>query len=162
MPLCWNKPLAATVSLLMLGAVLSPIQQNWRKEPRDSFPLSYYPMYAKDLRTVEHIPYVVGLSRSGARYPVPHSYLGPGGRPTVNIHLRRLVFEEDKRSKQDKLKEFCRKVAKRISRSAYAKAGVETVQIIIGAYDLSAYLSGRKAPLSERIVTSCEVNRQRQ
>jgi len=39
------RQLAATYSLALLAAVIAPILQNWRPEPRkDGFPRSYYPM----------------------------------------------------------------------------------------------------------------------
>ena len=55
-----GKRVAFLSSLAMIGAVLGPIQQNWRAQPHDSFPLSYYPMFSAKRQAIETFHYLVG------------------------------------------------------------------------------------------------------
>ncbi|NJM08485.1 hypothetical protein HC891_23350 [Candidatus Gracilibacteria bacterium] len=40
------RNLARGFSMVLVGAVLAPLIENWRAAPRDNFPLSYYPMFS--------------------------------------------------------------------------------------------------------------------
>ncbi len=82
---------AAAFSAAVLGAVLLPIRQNWREHKRDSFPLSYYPMFSTQRKERVDLLYVVGLTAAGERRLIPYSYAGTGGLNQVRRQLGRLV-----------------------------------------------------------------------
>src|SRR5262249_22843254 len=42
-----GKIIPGVLSVVMIGATLSPVVENWREKPTDSFPLSYYPMFSQ-------------------------------------------------------------------------------------------------------------------
>ena len=50
-----GKAMAAAASLLLLGAVMAPVRQNWRRGGRDGFPLSYYPMFSAKRRATASV-----------------------------------------------------------------------------------------------------------
>src|SRR6266542_743485 len=70
----------ALLSVAMLGAVFWPVQQNWRAVPKDSFPLSYYPMFSQKRELIESFYYLVGRDAQGARYYIPRKWIGTGGQ----------------------------------------------------------------------------------
>src|SRR5437867_6184718 len=88
-----GKRLAVLFSLAMVGAVLWPIQQNWRANPRDSFPLSYYPMFSAKRDEVETFYYVLGRDAEGTRYYIPYRIIGSGGGNSVRRQLRKIINE---------------------------------------------------------------------
>jgi len=52
-----DGPRAASVfGLSLLAAVLWPLRENWRAARRDSFPLSYYPMFSARRRSASASP----------------------------------------------------------------------------------------------------------
>src|SRR5688572_19095719 len=86
-----GKLTAAYMSLAMVGAVLWPIQENWRDDPRDDFPLSYYPMFSTKRKPVETFYYVLARDADGKRYHVPSKWIGDGGGNQVRRQLRRII-----------------------------------------------------------------------
>src|SRR5262245_41098893 len=93
-----GKLTAVYVSLAMIGAVLWPIQQNWREKPVDNFPLSYYPMFSAKREATEAFHYLLGHDAQGARYIIPYQFAGSGGLNSVRRQIRRIV--EDGRGPQ--------------------------------------------------------------
>src|SRR5262245_49850109 len=83
-----GKRRAALLSLLMIGAVLWPIQENLRAKPRDNFPLSYYPMFSNKREAVETFYYMVGRDAKGTRYQIPYRSIGDGGGNQIRRQLR--------------------------------------------------------------------------
>ena len=61
-----GKLWASLLSLALIGAVLSPIRQNWRPKPHDSFPLSYFPMFSARRKAVESFYYLVARDENGS------------------------------------------------------------------------------------------------
>ena len=60
-----GKATAALFSIAVLGAMLSAVVQNWQAQPRDSFPLSYFPMFTiprEDLHTEYVTTYLAGTA----------------------------------------------------------------------------------------------------
>src|SRR5262245_12792789 len=89
-----GKRLAVLASMAMIGAVLWPIQENWRKDPRDSFPLSYYPMFSAKRKPIESFNYLVGHDAKGKRYLIRHSFAGHGGLNAVRRQINKKVRED--------------------------------------------------------------------
>src|SRR5262249_2395394 len=84
-------------SLLSLGlvvAVLSPIRENWRAQPHDSFPLSYFPMFSARRKATETFYYLVGRDKQGARYLIPFLYAGSAGLNQTRRQIDRIVREQ--------------------------------------------------------------------
>src|SRR5262252_8653059 len=103
-----SKLLAVCFSFAMIGAVLSPIRQNWRQSPQDNFPLSYYPMFSAKRRPVEIFYYFVGLDRDGGRHIIRHGLLD-GGENQVRRQLRKIIDDGN-------APELAQQVAERVAR----------------------------------------------
>lgn len=148
-----GKGFAGGLSALTIGAVLWPVTQNWRKEPRDGFPLSYYPMFSARRSKIASVTYLVGLDSRGRRLLLPYAYAGTGGLNQVRRQINRIVREGG----ADKL---CRIVALKVAlEKETSLVGVVTVQVVTGRYRLADYFAGAKDPVSERVHASRPVER---
>ncbi len=150
-----GKVVAALFSVAVLGAMLSAVVQNWQAQPRDSFPLSYFPMFTiqrEDLHT-EH--YVVGWDARGNRWTIPFNDIAPGGS-LVRIRAD-TVFTMVKR---DQSVQLCQDVGRRIvERNRAALRPLVRLDVVTGTYSLSEYLRGQKAPKSEVVRATCTIER---
>lgn len=146
-----EKLLSAGVSLLMIGAVLWPVVQNWREQCRDDFPLSYYPMFTLKRSATVRVTYLLGMDRAGERRQISYTYAGSGGLNQVRRQINRLVRE-------GRAEALCDSVAGRIARQeAGTLSQVAEVRLVIGKYRLADYFAGETHPVSERILASSEV-----
>jgi hypothetical protein len=146
-----RKSVAIGAGILMIGAALWPIVENWREKPRDNFPLSYYPMFSAKRGKKESINYIVGYDRHGQRHIIPYTYAGTGGMNQVRRQINLLV----KRGEAERL---CRDVAERLAADREGPlAEVVTVQVISGTYRLSDYFRGAKQPVAEDILATATV-----
>ena len=148
-----GKRLAALASVAMIGAVLWPIQENWRKNPHDSFPLSYYPMFSAKRGRIETFNYLVGHDAKGKRYLIRHSFAGHGGLNAVRRQINKKVRE-------DRADDVARLVAKRLEDREDGKwSKIVKVDVVTGRYAVDDYFHGRKEPVSEKIKASRPVER---
>ena len=147
------KRLAAYFSAALVGAVLWPIQQNWRDKPRDNFPLSYYPMFSNKRDAVETFYYVVGKDAQGQRHYVKYQWIGDGGGNQVRRQLRRIINE-------GRAQELAHKVAKRVAaRDNSPWTDVVSVEVCKGKYDVDAFFHNRKEAVSEKVTAFAQVER---
>jgi hypothetical protein len=147
------KCLALAFSLIIVLVVLSPIAQNWQLDPRDNFPLSYYPMFSYERSGPEELSYLVGMDLRGNRVPIPYTLAGSGGMNQVRRQINKYVS----RNEADHL---CQLVGKNLAqRRSEALSRIAWVQVVTGQYELGQYYSGDKAPLSERVRAYCPVVR---
>jgi len=140
-----EKRLAAAASLAMVGAVLVPLIENWREKPKDSFPLSYYPMFSAKRPKRVKLTYLVGFDAAGARYTLPYAYAGSGGLNQVRRQIVRAVAD----GRADVL---CAHVAAQVAHvQPVTPTEVITVQVVSGSYRLKDFLAGKKEPVSEEV-----------
>ena len=57
-----SRRYAWALTIIVLVAVFSPMVQNFREDPQDSFPLSYYPMFSHAHPEVQKFTYLVGVA----------------------------------------------------------------------------------------------------
>ncbi|GAB4403759.1 MAG: hypothetical protein OHK0039_03310 [Bacteroidia bacterium] len=74
-----TKPKAWALTLLLCGAILWPVRENWRPSPRDDFPFSYYPMFSYQRNETYRCTYLVGYDSDSVRHLIPYRYAGSGG-----------------------------------------------------------------------------------
>ena len=146
-----GKWLAGAFSLAMIAIVSWPVVENWKPEPRDSFPLSYYRMFSEDRADRQRLTYLVGLDGRGNRYLIPYQFAGTGGMNQVRRQINRRV-------EQGGAVELCRSVASRLRRSTRRPPGVDTVEVITGTFRMSTYFAGNRAPLEENVRARCAVD----
>lgn len=149
-----EKGLAGAFSALMIGAVLWPIVQNWREHPKDSFPLSYYPMFSLKRADATTVRYLVGVDSRGERHLLSHRYAGTGGLNQVRRQINKIV----RGGKADTLAKLV--AANVAERNEERYADVVTVQIISGRYRFADFFAGNREPIKERIHASCPVERE--
>src|SRR5262245_2109569 len=137
----------------MIGAALWPVQQNWRRDPRDSFPLSYYPMFSAKRRPIETFNYLVGRDAKGKRYLIRHSFAGHGGLNSARRQINRMVRE-------DRADDVAHMVATNLTTREQGKwSKIVSVDVVTGRYKVDDWFHGRKEPVSEKIKASCPVER---
>jgi hypothetical protein len=142
---------AAALSALLLAGVLWPIRQNWRAEPRDGFPFSYYPMFSFKRSKRYSTHYLVGLTDGGERVVIPYWHAGSGGLNQVRRQLRQIALRGDGN-------ELCAAVAARLASSADPRfAAVTSVRLVNGQYRLADYFRGARDPIREQIRGSFEI-----
>ena len=148
-PWSLSRYFAAAFSLLMALAVLSPVVQNWRDDPDDGFPLSYYPMFTKVRGETTRITFGEIVSSSGDVSPVRYSHMGRGGLNQVRRQIKRLV----RRGQAD---ELCGVIASRLSqRDRYSDA--VTFRLVTGEFHIHDYMKGSTDPVSREIRASCSL-----
>ena len=148
-----GKRWAAVLSLALIGAVLWPLQENWRKDPHDSFPLSYYPMFSAKRKPIETFYYLVGRDAKGKRYLIPHSFAGHGGLNAVRRQINKMV-------RGGRAEDVAQKVAKSLAaRESGRWSRITHVSVVSGKYNVDDYFHGRKEPVSEKVRASCPVER---
>ena len=146
--------MAGLFSCLTIAAVLSPISQNWRTNPNDSFPLSYYPMFTAKRERTATITYLVGIDAQGNRRKLHYTFAGEGGLNQVRRQINKMVKKDD----EDKL---CKSVARKVAKKGRGwTTNVVAVEIRSDTYDLAGYFSGaNKAPVKDKVRATCKVQR---
>jgi hypothetical protein len=147
-----GKWLAGAFSVVLLGAIASPVVENWRTPARDDFPLSYYRMFSEERSDVQRVTYLVGLDDAGERFLLPYQLAGPGGMNQVRRQMNKLV-------EQGQASKLCRSVASRAARAGSRLSTVRMVEVITGTFRLSEYFNSRRAPDSENVRARCDVER---
>lgn len=157
-----EKGFAGVFGALLIGAVLLPVVQNWREQPKDGFPLSYYPMFSLKRSDSTTARYLVGLDARGERHLLPHTYAGTGGLNQVRRQINKVV----RGGKADTL---CKLVAAKVAQGDEERfAGVVTVQVVVGRYRLTDYFAEKRRSVwermdasrtSEHVEASCPVER---
>lgn len=155
-----EKWLAGGMSILMVGAVLRPISENWRRKPKDSFPCSHYPMFSKKRGECERVTYVVGVDARGARRPLPYGCIGTGGLNQVRRQVRKIA-RRGKVAEGDKaVEELCEAVAARLARWQDGRYDdVVAIQLVTGKYRLDDFFTGRPEPEWERVHVTRHIRR---
>lgn len=145
---------AAIVSLLVCGTVLSPVTEGFKDKPRDDFPLSWYPMFARPRAAEETPVYVVAVDAEGARHKVPQTYWTSGG---FNQGATQLLTA--RREGASKLEPLCVRIAERVGQSR-RKEYRDTVEVRIlrGHYSREKFFrDGDTSPLREKTLTRCMI-----
>jgi hypothetical protein len=137
---------AYLVSVTLVGAVLWPLQQN---DPKDSFPLSTYPMFSRKRPTELSIDHVLAVAGS-RQEAIPPKLVASGevlqAKTTISQKLRR-----GRRGAE----ELCRMVAERVADEGdYGWA--EHIEVRSDRYLVLGYFSGAKKPIWSRVHARCD------
>ncbi len=133
---------AAAFAGAVLAAVLWPIRENWRAEPRDGFPLSYYPMFSIARRTTLRVTHFVGRDAAGGKHLLPGSHAGDGGLNQVRKQIRAIARAGDGEA-------LCARVAARAARDWPAdRPPLREVAVVTGRYGMAAWFAGERAPVA--------------
>lgn len=148
-----RSPLAAyLVSVVVLAAVAWPA---FRDPPRDSFPLSNYPMFSRARPDpIITLTNVTAVHADGGRTP-----LTPGQATGNDEVLQAMVLIRGAaRSPAPRRQAFCETAARRLVEGGDAE-GVVAVEIATVRHDSLAYFRDGYEPLARRVHHRCEVAR---
>ena len=143
---------AGLLSVVILVAMLAPITQNWTDEPRDDFPLSYYPMFSFEKGDRQRVTYLVAYDSANNRFVLPYWYAGPGGMNQVRRQINKLVGRGD-------APRLCRNVASRVARSPELSSDLSVVEVVTGIFQMTQFFAGDRMPVSESVRAQCLVRR---
>ena len=138
---------AAGVTLGLSLAILSPL---WRSPPRDSFPLSSYPMFATP-REQAGLDLAQTVSQGGVLHPVPPRLLGGDEVLQAAATVAQAV-----RSGEAGAARLCRELAAAMAHDPDGR-DVVRVEIAHQRWDPVATLAEGLGPLERRVVASCPV-----
>jgi len=148
-----DKRLAGVLTLLTVAALLRPLAEHRRAVPKDSFPLSHYPMFSVKRRMRARFTYLVGIDRRGERRLLPYRCAGGGGLNQVRRQINRAVRE-------GWVADLCAAVAASpLLRREGALADIVEVRVVTGEYRLADYFAGSKEPLAEVVHAAWPVRR---
>lgn len=147
---------AILVTLLVCGVVLSPITQGFRASPRDDFPLSWYPMFARPRPKWETPVYVIGLKSDGSRQKLSQQWWTAGG---FNQGATQLI--QAAQAGKSALEPLCTRIATKVGKKKSAELeGVVEVAILRGKYSLDRWFrEGDHRPEREEELQRCTVER---
>lgn len=142
------------VTVLVCGAVLSPIYQGFLPDPVDDFPLSWYPMFARPRPELEHPVYVVAVDPDGTRHKVGQAWWTSGGFNQGATQLIQAANAGDSRTIP-----LCARIATRIGRRRPAEYEAATeIRILEGAYSRERWFrDGDHTPEREKVVQRCPI-----
>lgn len=70
-----KKVIIAIICALSLIVVASPVVENWKEDPKDDFPLSYYPMFTKVRGEYTFVSHLYGIDKNNNYYLIPHTVI---------------------------------------------------------------------------------------
>lgn len=146
-----DHPLYAyAAGLVLVGAVLWPM---FRSPPKDSFPLSTFPMFSHHRPAQMDIDHVVAVNTKRQPRVVPPGMVAGSEVLQTKVAIAHAV----RRGRGASLK-LCRDVAARLATSD-DYADVVFVEVRRDRYDVLGYFSGEPKPLSSRVFARCVVRR---
>ena len=149
-----ERSLAALFSLVMIGVVLSPIVENGRDRPQDSFPLSYYPMFTTKRGATYNVTYLAASDAAGHRQGLSYRLAGSGGFNQVRRQIR-------KTARDGRADQLCACVAAKLApRDGEPYIDLIDVHVLTGTFDIARYFSGDKMPVKEKIHATCSIERE--
>jgi len=140
---------ALLVSALLIGATVWPAL---RDPPRDSFPLSTYPMFSS-LRERPWIDVIVGFDAAGREHRI-------GPELVANAEVMQAAQTISKAIRRKQARSLCEQVAARVADSL-AHGEVVRLEVQSRQFDPRTYFVSEsgKLPLRQRRRASCEVLR---
>jgi hypothetical protein len=152
----FRKWAAGLFSVAMMAAVASPLLENWRSVPTDSFPLSYYPMFTSERGETAAVTYMVGIDATGARRPLHYRYAAGGGMNQARKRITNMV-------RNGKAGDLCRSVAENVAmRSTRRLDTIVAIEIRTDSYRLREYFeTSNRVPVTEEVHHTCGVEQRR-
>lgn len=138
---------AYLVALGALGAVLWPL----RSGARDSFPLSTYPMFAKE-RGTPVLFAVVATTQDGKEQSIPPELVASGEVLQTKVLIQRTVERGGAA-----VQELCERTAAKLAREPGAE--LTAVEIVRRRYDPIAYFESGPAPIERELIFRCSILR---
>jgi hypothetical protein len=146
----WDRAYGYLVSAIVVGALLYPLQVS---PPRDSFPLSTFPMFSKARPPFADIDHVVAVDAAGASTVLP-----PGMVASDEVLQAKVAVTTVVRRGRKAAVELCLAVAQRVAADPEHAAAVR-VEVRSDRYQVDGYFSGARQPVSSSVHARCPVRR---
>ena len=135
------------LTLAFLALVVSPA---FRDPPRDSFPLSDFPMFSQGRPSPRFtVTHALGVDAGGARRPLS-PWIAAGNREVLQAMVWLSAATADPTAS-------CRAIAARVA--AHGSPDVRFVELATSDFDAVAYFVSAREPLTRRVHARCEVRR---
>ena len=139
------------VSAILLGALIYPLQTD---PPRDSFPLSTFPMFSKARPAFITLDHVVGISADRkTTEPIPPELVASGEVLQTKVAIRNTV-----RRGRRAARELCQEVKARVATEP-SLAWVDWIEVRTDRYQVAGYFTGARKPVWTRKHARCRVQR---
>jgi hypothetical protein len=143
---------AAAVSIALLLAVLYP---TLRDPEDDSFPLSTYPMFARNRTRLAKVNAALALGRGGTEQPLSPLLIGS---PETMQAIR--VLNRSVQAGERSARALCRAIAARVAKSADPElSGARQIALVTETIDVIEYAGGVHAPRDRQVHTRCRIPR---
>jgi hypothetical protein len=140
---------ALLVTIAAVVVVLSPLVWD---EDRDSYPISTYPMFARDRGRVRSYATVVGVRAGGEIERLSPEAIAGTREP---VQAAETVIREVRRGHAAAL---CDDVAARVA-GRDGDAEPRSLEVVTETYDVLAYFDGRTEPEQRVVHATCDVAR---
>lgn len=139
--------------VLVVGAVVSPVIAS---RPKDGFPLSTYPMFARNRGRDATLSRVVALLDTGDRVVLSPRYLGSRDVLQAESLLNRALGAGDGPSR-----EVCGEIAARVEQERDLAAAREVLVLRLKVDTIDWFVDADAATRSETVVVRCPVGARR-
>ncbi len=147
-----NRPaLAYAISIALVGAVLSPMIG---EVPKDSFPLSTFPMFSHKRPATVEIDHVVAIDDNHDVHVVPPQLVAG----SEVLQTKAAIAHAVNRGKQARRK-LCRDVAARLAQDDDYRR-IKRVEVRRDRFNVARYFSESKKPLHTQVFVRCSLPRQ--
>lgn len=144
-----EKHLAIWGSALLIAVIIAPIKENWKAEPKDSFPFSYYPMFSKKRGETYGMYYLLGVDTLGQRHFLSYKLAGTGGFNQVRRQITKRAKKGEGRELLDRVEQQLKRKKKSFSRA------LSEIYLVKGVYHLERFLLQEEMlPMEETILAS--------
>jgi hypothetical protein len=145
-----ERTYAYAVSAVLLGLTLWPLTRDVNE---DGFPLSTYPMFARQRDRIGEVRSAIARDAAGAERLVPPRYVANSEAMQVVATLRRTIAAGPKASR-----ELCKAIARRIADDRPGELAVSReVLLVTQKVDAIDFLAGRQEPLERRVHARCGI-----
>ena len=149
-----ERAYALAVSAVLLSLVISPAL---RDPPRDSFPLSDYPMFSRGRPDPGiRLTHALGVTPEGDRVPLS-PLVASGNREVLQAMMS--IHQGTHRSGARGRADFCDEIAGRVAEAGDELSEITHVELATSEFDAVAYFDVGPEPVHRRVHHRCEVPR---
>jgi len=150
-----EKIIIAFISIFCMLVIASPILENWKDEPKDDFPLSYYPLFLKKRGEKTVVSYLYGADKDKNYYTIPNYYVIPGvGFNSARKQISRIIIN----NQALELCEFTAKVLRIIDEEPFNKIShLAVVSSRVNIEDFMNKEGNNFRPKENRLHAECRV-----
>ena len=138
----------------MILAVLWPVRENFREQPADDFPLSYFPMFTDVRNGRTTLTHPIGIRADGTTIDLHYKTVASSGMNQVRRQINRRVREEG-------AEPLCEDVAARVRKSKdLGLQDLVAVAIVEDRYEFHTFFGGDQRPASREVLAQTPIRKE--